>query len=90
MANVFNTDELLKRRRRFVDLACGHKALTSAAFKVVCTRSSEMLKRSIETGDEDYESFRRGAARDQMIWRDDPCRVFHEQHDLDGKFIADY
>jgi hypothetical protein len=64
--------------QRVVDLACGHKALTKNRKKMICPRCTEMLRRSLATGKEDYESFRNGIVRDQMVWEDDPLRFLHE------------
>jgi hypothetical protein len=86
---AFNLELVLKRRRFFVDLGCGHKALTGALSKVRCPRCMEMLRRSIADGSEDYDVFRKGLIRDRMVWRDDPCRAFNEPTDLEGNFIYD-
>jgi hypothetical protein len=63
---------------RIVDLACGHKHLTKASNKARCPRCHEMLRRSIKDGSEDYDSFRKGLVRDDMVWEADPLRIFHE------------
>ncbi len=87
LLNSFNLDEFMKRRRRFVDLECGHKALTSAWERTVCLRCSEMLRRSLADGSEDYEAFRHGDGRDRMSWPDDLCRQFNEPTDLAGNYL---
>lgn len=48
-----------------------------------------MLRRSIADGSEDYEGFRAGRVRDEMIWKADPCRQFNESTDLEGNFLRD-
>lgn len=83
---AFNADLLLKQGKHIVDLACGHKAVTKAQGKVVCPRCTEMLRRSIEDGSEDYEGFRHRGLRDMMAWPEDPCRQFNEPTDLTGNF----
>lgn len=83
LLTAFNRDVLGKKR--FVDLECGHVAITGNYTRVRCGRCEEMLRRSVETGDEDYEAFRRGEVQDQMAWEDDPCRFPNEPHDLSGK-----
>lgn len=61
-----------------VRLACGHKLLTKARNRVCCPRCHEMLRRSIATGLEDYDSFRKGLIPDRMEWPGDTMRIFHE------------
>jgi hypothetical protein len=63
---------------RVVDLECGHKTRTRNWERAHCPRCEEMLRRSIEDGSEDYESYRAGRTRDRMEWPDDPLRQFHE------------
>ena len=65
---IFNAERMLRDRKRVVELACGHLAYT------------EMLRRSIEDGSEDYESYRKGLVRDLMVWPGDPCQRFNEAH----------
>ena len=89
LANAFNKEKCLRDRKFFVDLACGHKAYTGALNKARCPRCTEMLRRSIIDGSEDYESYRKGLIRDQMIWHDDVCRIFNEPTDLEGNFFSD-
>ena len=67
-------------KKRVVDLACGHSALTGASGTIICPRCTEMLRRSIVDGGADYEAFRRGAVRDDMVWPDDPCQQLNELH----------
>lgn len=86
---AFNVDRALRERKRFVDLACGHKAYTGAVDRCVCRRCTEMLRRSLADGSEDYKAFRAGALPDKMVWLDDPCRALNEPTDLDGRFIRD-
>lgn len=90
LANAFNKEFVLAKHKFFVDLECGHKALTGALNKARCLRCTEMLRRSIADGSEDYESFRKGLTRDNMIWLDDPCRTFNEPTDPEGNFVNDY
>ena len=78
VVNQHLIDDLLTRRR-IVDLACGHKLLTKALKQARCPRCCEMLNRSIQDGSEDYDSFRKGLKRDDMIWEDDMLRIFHEE-----------
>lgn len=89
LAAAFNAERMLKDGKFLVDLACGHKAYTSALNKTRCPRCTEMLRRSIADGLEDYESYRKGLTQDHMIWRGDPCRQFNEPTDLSGRFIYD-
>lgn len=72
--------------RRIVVLACGHRAVTRNAKSMVCPRCTEMLRRSVESGEEDYESFRHCNLLDTMVWPDDPCRLLNERTDLAGKY----
>lgn len=79
LATAFNRERLGKSMvRRIVVLACGHRAVTRNAGSMVCPRCTEMLRRSVETGDEDYEGYRQGNVRDTMVWPDDPCQIFNE------------
>ena len=79
VATAFNRkllgDDMLNR---FVELACGHRAITRNSKSVKCKRCMEMLRRSIETGDEDYDLFRNHNGIDRMSWPDDPCRYLNE------------
>lgn len=86
---VFNAKMMLRDRKFLVHLACGHLTYTRARKSAVCPRCSEMLRRSIADGSEDWESFRQGKVRDRMIWREDPCRAFHEKTDLAGNLVDD-
>jgi hypothetical protein len=87
LATAFNRDRLgTSMSRRIVVLECGHRAITRNAGSMICPRCTEMLRRSIETGEEDYETFRRGNMKDEMVWPSDPCRVFNEPTDLGGNF----
>jgi hypothetical protein len=83
---TFNQDRLGYGgdKKRVVDLACGHKTLTAAWSRTACPRCTEMLRRSVDDGSVDYDAFRHHGGRDQMIWRDDPLRQFHEPTDLAG------
>lgn len=87
LLTAFNPDVLLKKRKRFVDLACGHKAITAAISKAVCPRCTEMLRRSIHDGSADWDAFRNHGARDEMAWPADPMRQFNEPTDLAGRFL---
>ena len=89
IANAFNSERVLRERKFIVDLECGHKAFTGSIHKARCPRCTEMLRRSIADGSEDWDSFRKGLIRDQMIWRYDPCRIYNEPTDLAGNFIND-
>jgi hypothetical protein len=89
LLNVFNPDEFMRHRRRFVNLECGHKALTSAWERTTCLRCSEMLRRSIADGSEDYDAYRYGDGRDRMSWPEDPCRAFNEPTDLEGNYVRE-
>lgn len=84
LLTAFNPDVVLKQR-----LACGHKAITSALNRTVCPRCTEMLRRSLNGGAEDWDAFRHHGAKDTMIWKDDPMRVFHEPTNVMGEFIND-
>ena len=86
---IFNADRMLREKKFIVDLACGHKVYTGATERARCPRCTEMLRRSIETGQEDWESYRKGLIADEMIWPEDPCRTFNEKTDLEGRFIHD-
>jgi hypothetical protein len=89
LLTIYNPDVLLKECKRFVDLACGHKAITSAVSKAVCPRCTEMLRRSIKDGSEDWDAFRNHGARDEMAWPADPMRQFNEPTDLSGNFLRE-
>jgi hypothetical protein len=86
---VVNGEEFLRTKRRVVDLACGHRTITAAQTKAACPRCREMLRRSITTGDEDYDTFRNRGGRDRMVWADDPCRTLNEPTDLSGRLLTD-
>ena len=87
IASAFNRERLgTSMTRRIVVLACGHRAVTRNSNSMRCLRCTEMLRRSIETGEEDYDSFRHGNGLDRMVWPDDPCRPFNEKTDLAGNF----
>jgi len=73
-------------QKRPCDLACGHKVLTSAWNRTVCPRCVEMMKRSINGGEEDWDGFRHRGGNDTMIWREDPLREFNDRTDLAGTF----
>lgn len=77
---IFNAERMLRDRKRVVELACGHLAYTGAVRQFICPRCTEMLRRSIEDGSEDYESYRKGLVRDLMVWPGDPCQRFNEAH----------
>jgi predicted RNA-binding Zn-ribbon protein involved in translation (DUF1610 family) len=89
LASAFNQELVLKNRKFFVILACGHEIITGALNRARCPRCTEMLRRSCRDGSEDYDSFRKGLIPDTMIWRDDPCRMFNEKTNLAGEFIHD-
>lgn len=79
IATAFNSEKMLQERKFVVDLACGHKVYTRNQNRAVCPRCTEMLKRSIEHGREDWEAFRYRNGRDTMEWPADPCRQFNER-----------
>jgi len=90
LALAFNSERMIRDRKRVVDLACSHVSYTAAVNKVRCPRCAEMLRRSLDgTGSEDYEGFRAGQVIDHMIWKADPCRQFNEPTDLEGNFLND-
>lgn len=89
LAAVFNAEKMLRDRKILVDLECGHKTYTGARYNAGCRRCREMLRRSLEDGSEDYDSFRKGLTEDRMVWREDPCRRFNEPTDLSGNFHTD-
>lgn len=78
LTTALNRDRLGDVLNRVVELACGHRTVTKALTRARCLRCEEMLRRSIESGDEDYESFRHGDRRDTMEWHDDPHRPLNE------------
>jgi hypothetical protein len=79
IATAFNRERLGPNMiRRIVKLECSHRAITSNSGAMKCPRCNEMLKRSIATGEEDYESFRKGLVPDHMDWPDDPCVLFNQ------------
>ena len=67
-----------------VELACGHMTVTKNLHKAHCQRCEEMLRRSVTTGEEDYESFRAGKTRDRMEWDGDKFRGLHEAREPRG------
>ena len=89
LATVFNPERMLKDRKFIVHLACGHAVYTGNLNKATCPRCTEMLRRSIADGSEDWETFRYLQARDTMVWPNDPCRQFNEPHNLAGEFTND-
>jgi hypothetical protein len=80
MITMYNAERFVAAGKFVVDLECGHKVYTRNQNRSVCPRCTEMLRRSIKDGSEDYESFRKGLVRDMMEWPGDPCRVFNESH----------
>jgi hypothetical protein len=84
LATAFNRDRGLGAIRRIVILECGHRVVTRNRKSAPCARCDEMLRRSIDTGEEDYDAFRHHGAQDLMAWEADPLRVFNEPHDLGG------
>lgn len=67
IAAAFNSERMLRERKFIVKLACGHSVYTRARNKTICPRCTEMMRRSIESGKEDYDSFRKGLVQDRMI-----------------------
>ena len=86
MAAAFNVDKMLRDRKFVVRLACGHRCYTRNLNRAVCPRCTEMLRRSIKDGREDWDNFRKGLKSDTMEWLDDPCRQFNEASDLAGNY----
>lgn len=89
IATAFNYERMARQRKFLVDLACGHKAYTAAIKRARCPRCTEMLRRSLIDGRENYAAFRDGEVRDGMVWHADPCRQFNEKTDLAGRFADD-
>lgn len=79
LATAFNFEKMIREGKFIVDLACGHKTYTRNLNKATCPRCTEMLRRSIRDGIEDWESFRYRGALDTMEWPGDPCRQFNER-----------
>lgn len=75
---IFNGGQFLRTKKIIVQLACSHYHVTRNIRAAVCPRCSEMLRRSIEDGREDWDGFRNGNVRDWMEWPADPCRQFNE------------
>lgn len=88
IATAFNRNRL-KGMARIVDLACSHKAVTSAFNRCICLRCKEMFRRSIADGSEDWDSFRHAGKPDQMAWKDDPVRGLNERTDLSGNTLCE-
>lgn len=86
LATAINREQLGKNKRnRIVDLECGHKAVTTNKDSMTCPRCVMLIRHGF-----DYDGFRNlGTVRDEMIWREDPCRHFNEPTDLAGNFIND-
>lgn len=77
---MYNRTKLgLSYSRRIAVLACGHRVITRNAKTMVCPRCTEMLRRSIADGSEDWDGFRNGNAIDRMEWPKDPCRSINER-----------
>lgn len=87
LAAAFNSKRMIRERKFIVDLECGHKMYTRNLNKAVCPRCTEMLKRSIEDGSEDWDGFRHHGKLNQMEWPEDPCRQFNERTNLAGEFV---
>jgi hypothetical protein len=86
LAAAFNAERMIREGKFIVDLECGHKAYTRALNRAVCPRCTEMLRRSIEDGREDWDGFRHHGKLDHMEWPADPCRQFNERTNLAGEF----
>lgn len=86
LATALNAERMLRDHKFIVRLACLHWVYTGATGMAVCPRCTEMLKRSITDGTEDYEGYRAGRVRDTMAWKEDPCRQLNEPADLQGNF----
>jgi hypothetical protein len=82
---AFNADRNLRDGKFVMKLACGHHCYTRNINVSVCPRCTEMLRRSVTDGREDWDSFRKGLKTDTMEWPSDPCRQFNEQTDLAGQ-----
>ena len=83
LIGAYNVERNLREMKFVVDLACGHKAYTGAVNRAVCPRCTEMLRRSLQDGREDWDSFRKGLIEDHMEWPEDPCRQFNERGPFD-------
>lgn len=80
LATTVNVDKLMKTGyERIVDLACGHKAVTSNLHRCHCARCQQMFDSGY-----DWDGYRNLGMKDEMIWPEDPLRIFHEPHDLSG------
>jgi len=78
LITMANAEKMIRERKFVVQLDCGHLVHTRAANRAICPRCTEMLRRSLIDGSEDYDGFRKGFVRDTMVWPDDPCRQFNE------------
>lgn len=80
---AFNKDNFLKDGKRVVILECGHYAYTNSIHGIHCLRCKEMYDRSIIDGSEDYDAFKKGLKKDNMVWENDLCRIFNETTDAE-------
>lgn len=90
LANIYNPRLFCEKRKLIVDLECGHKAIAHARSRsIVCRRCTEMLRRSLTDSSEDWDAYRHRGKRDEMVWLEDPCRLFNELTDLEGNFLSE-
>lgn len=89
IATAFNAEQMLRDGKFIKVLACGHNVYTAAQYRAICPRCTEMLRRSLRDGSEDYNAYRKGNKRDLMVWKEDPMRMLNEQTDAVGNFIND-
>lgn len=66
---------------RIVDLSCRHKAVTSNRRSLICPRCTLLMQQGM-----DYDRWIRIADQsyDDLVWREDPCRWWHERHTSEG------
>ena len=85
MATALNRERL--GQRRIVDLSCRHKAVTRNLSSMTCPRCVQLMREGL-----DYEGWLSGNVhpRDGLVWRQDPCRRFHERTDGEGNFPDDF
>lgn len=79
LITAFNAEKMIRAGKFVVSLACAHLCYTRNQNTAVCPRCTEMLRRSVEDGREDWDGFRNGSVRDTMEWPADPCRQFNEK-----------
>lgn len=79
IATALNRERL--GQRRIVDLSCRHKAVTRNRSSMTCPRCVELIREGL-----DYEGWISGRVHpyDDLVWKDDPCRSFHEPAGAEG------